>query len=177
MRIKMKSLINNRNINLLGFIATVTAMLTAIFYFQGVLDLNPCNLCIFQRVGMVGSSLVFLILAIVNPKGWGARFGAFMGLIASGFGAFVAGYHLWVQAQPAGSVACGQPLTSMIDMSEYSGQSWFDIFIEVFAGAGSCGDILWSLFGLSIPGWTLVAFVGVMGLFLAQLILGQVKIK
>jgi len=34
-----------------------------------------------------------------------------------------------------------------------------EVVSSVFKGTGDCGEILWSLFGISIPGWTLLFFL------------------
>ena len=58
--------------NLLGF-AACAALLGYAYYAQFVLHLEPCPLCIFQRVGMLALGLVFLIAAAHDPVGWGRR--------------------------------------------------------------------------------------------------------
>ena len=166
----MKNLIKNRWLNLAGFLGTVTAMLVAIMYFQGYLDLVPCNLCIFQRVGMIGSAVVFLLMAAINPNALWTRLFSILGLLVSGFGLFVPIYHMWVQALPPGSLECGPDLAYLMD---HSGLPIMEAIKEVFLGAGSCGDVQWSLLGLSIPGWTMVAFVGVFAAFALQLVIGR----
>jgi disulfide bond formation protein DsbB len=37
---------------------------------------------------------------------------------------------------------------------------WQEILEAMVMGTGECGDVVWTFLGLSIPGWTLVAFVG-----------------
>ena len=53
-------------------------------YAQHVLGLEPCPLCIFQRVARHRrSASLFLIAALHNPRGKGARvYGALIGLAA-----------------------------------------------------------------------------------------------
>ncbi|WP_419618102.1 disulfide bond formation protein B [Thiolapillus sp.] len=40
---------------------------------------------------------------------------------------------------------------------------------DVFRGTGDCGEIVWSLFGISIPGWTLLFLLGMLFLSLGIL--------
>jgi disulfide bond formation protein DsbB len=41
----------------------------------------------------------------------------------------------------------------------------------VFRGSGECAEVQWSFLGLSIPGWTLLIFIGIAA-FGAYLLLG-----
>ena len=43
-------------------------------YLQYGLGLEPCPLCIFQRVAVIATGLVFLVAAIHNPGRSGAAF-------------------------------------------------------------------------------------------------------
>jgi len=36
---------------------------------------------------------------------------------------------------------------------------WQEIMQAMVMGTGECGDVVWTFLGISIPGWTLVAFV------------------
>jgi disulfide bond formation protein DsbB len=38
---------------------------------------------------------------------------------------------------------------------------WQEIMSAMIMGTGECGDVVWTFLGLSIPGWTLVAFAGI----------------
>ena len=54
-------------------------------YAQHVLGLAPCPLCIFQRVAVIVVGVLFLIAALHNPRGAGARvYGALIALAALG---------------------------------------------------------------------------------------------
>lgn len=45
-----------------------------------------------------------------------------------------------------------------------------EVLAAMFLGEGSCAEIKWQLLGLSIPGWTLVAFAFLIGVAVFQLI-------
>lgn len=151
----LRSLWNVRALNLLAFASTVTALLVAIFYFQGHLGLTACPLCIFQRVGMLTAGLFFLLAGLHNPGKVGLRLYAFFGLLASTFGASVAGWHVWIQNLPADKVpACGPDLAYMMETLPFQ-----TIVTTVLRGSGECAEVQWSLLGLTIPGWVFVVFV------------------
>lgn len=156
---------NLRVLNLLAFISTIMAILIAIFYFQKYLGLTACPLCIFQRIGMLGAGLFFLIAGLHNPGQTGIRIYAFLGLIPSLFGAAIAGRHLMIQNMPADEVpACGPDLAYMMEAFPFQ-----KMITTVLRGSGECADVQWSLLGLTIPGWVLVVFIFIIGFQLMQL--------
>lgn len=140
---------------LLGFLACV-GLLAYGFYVQLHDGLEPCPLCIFQRVAFFGLGLVFLAGGLTAPKGRGGRrvFGA-LSLIAAGVGIAIAGRHVWLQNLPPEQVpTCGPGLDYMLDAMPISG-----VVRKVMTGSGECANIDWSLLGLSMPVWSLWCFV------------------
>jgi len=137
---------------------------TALAYFQYYLQLEPCPLCIMQRVVVMSIAAVLLVATIHNPKDWGIRvYGALVTLIATG-GAVIAGRHVWLQNLPKDQVPeCGPGLDYILEVFPLS-----EALQMVLHGSGECAEVLWRFLGLSIPGWTLVAFSGFIfyGLFI-----------
>ena len=89
----------------------VPGLLGYAWYVQGVLRVEPCPLCIFQRIGVACIGLVFLAAGLHAPRGWGARvYGALIALAALATMA-VAARHVWIQHLPEDAVpACGAGL-------------------------------------------------------------------
>jgi len=144
-----------RVLNGLGLLACV-AMLAYAWYAQAVLLLEPCPLCIFQRVGVAAAGLLFLLAALHNPRRWGAPVYALLLLLAALATMGVAARHLWIQHLPEGAVpACGATLSYLLDEFPVS-----DVIRKVLSGSGECARVSWSLFGLSMPGWVLLAAAG-----------------
>lgn len=155
----MMNIPGKRPANLAGFVACAGLMSFAL-YAQHHLYLDPCPLCVFQRMAVIGIGILFLIAALHNPTGWGRRVNAMLiGLVAAG-GAAVAGRHVWLQNLPADEVpACGPGFDYLMEsfpLSEALGM--------IFKGSGECAEIHWQFLGLSMPGWTLIWFVG-LGVF------------
>lgn len=144
--------------NALGFLACAGLIAYAL-YAEHVLGLAPCPLCIFQRVAVIAIGIVFLIAALHHPGRVGARvYTALIG-IAGLTGIAIAARHIWIQAQPPGSVAaCGADLDYMLDILPLT-----EVISKVLTGSGECGDIDWSLLGLSMPWWVLFALVALAG--------------
>lgn len=143
-----------RLFSLLGFLATVGAMGFALWleYVQG---LEPCPLCIFQRVAMIATGLVFLLAALHGPTGAGRWVYALLVWLSAGAGVAIAGRHVWLQSLPEDQVpACGPTLDFLTD----SLPLW-EVVATVLRGDGNCAVIDAAWLGVSLPAWTLVGFV------------------
>jgi disulfide bond formation protein DsbB len=153
----------SRQGNLAGF-AACAALLAYAYYSQYVLHLDPCPLCIFQRVGVFALGLVFLFAAAHDPVGWGRRvYAALLGLSAlATIG--VAVRQLYIQSLPEGSVpACGASLDFLLKVFSFT-----EVLVKVLTGSGECARVTWRFLGLAMPGWVLIAalVLGVYGLWL-----------
>jgi disulfide bond formation protein DsbB len=150
---------------LLGFLICAAAMAVALFYFQHHLGLEPCPLCIFQRISVMALGLIFFIGLLHNPRGMLRRtYGALL-TATSLVGIGIAGRHIWLQyfADP-GTLGCGPGLEFMLENDPLS-----KVIADVLRGTGDCGEIVWSLFGISIPGWTLLLLLALLALSLGIL--------
>jgi disulfide bond formation protein DsbB len=144
---------NRRVVNFGGAIACA-AMMGYAFYAQKGLGLEPCPLCMFQRVGIVALGNAFLLAALHGPAGRGGqRFDALLVGVVALIPIAFAGRHVWVQMQPAGSVpSCGATLDYMLEVFPL-----LTVVRKVLTGGGECAHIDWTFLGLSMPGWVLVA--------------------
>jgi disulfide bond formation protein DsbB len=140
--------------NLLGFLVCA-GLLAYAYYAQFVLHLEPCPLCIFQRVGVFATGVVFLIAAAHDPLAWGSRVYAALLALAAVATAGVALRHLYIQSLPEGAVpACGASLDFMLKVFSLS-----EVLVKVLTGSGECAKITWSFLGLAMPGWVLIAAI------------------
>lgn len=143
-----------RQLNFLGFLACAGAMGFAL-YLEHVGGLEPCPLCIFQRIAMVFTGLVFLFAAVHGPLGWGRGVYTGLALAGAGAGMAIAGRHVWLQNLPDDQVpACGPTLDFLFDTTPF-----FDAVMFVLRGDGNCAEIDAQWLGLSLPAWTLIGFV------------------
>ena len=142
----------SRQGNLLGF-AACAGLLAYAYYAQVVLHLEPCPLCIFQRVGVFAIGLVFLIAAVHDPVGWGRRVYASLLALSALAAIGVAIRHLYIQSLPEGSVpACGASLDFMLKVFSLS-----EVLVKVLTGSGECAKVTWQFLGLAMPAWVLIA--------------------
>lgn len=135
-------------------------MMAFALYAQHAMMLEPCPLCVLQRVAVIGVGLAFLAAAIHNTGGRiRYLYAGLLGLFAA-FGVGVAWRHLWLQSLPPGDVpACtGMNLETMLEYYPV-----LDVIGRVFQGSGECADIDWQLLGLSMPAWVLIALIGLGG--------------
>jgi disulfide bond formation protein DsbB len=137
--------------NLVGF-AACAALLAYALYSEQVLGLQPCPLCILQRIAVFALGLAFLAAALHRAGRAGAlAWAALVALIALA-GAAIAGRHVWITSQPPGTVAeCGASLDYMLEVLPLR-----EVLAKVLTGSGECGKIDWRFLGLSMPAWVLV---------------------
>jgi disulfide bond formation protein DsbB len=141
-----------RTANGLGVLACA-ALLGYAYYAQYVMHLEPCPLCIFQRVGIFAVGVIFAIAAAHDPAGWGRRVYAGLLGLASLATAGVAVRHLYIQSLPPGTVAaCGASLDFMLKVFPLT-----DVLVKVLTGSGECAKVEWRFLGLAMPAWVLIA--------------------
>ena len=144
--------------NLAGFVVCAGLMAFAL-YAQYQLLLEPCPLCVFQRMAVIGLGLFFLLAAIHNPGGWGSRVYALLIGVVAAAGSVVAGRHVWLQYLPTDQVpSCGPGFDYIMESLPLA-----EALGLIFRGSGECADIDWLFMGLSMPGWTLTCIVALGG--------------
>lgn len=144
-----------RVLNLAGFLCCA-ALLGYALYVQSVLGVDPCPLCIFQRIGIAALGVVFLVAGLHVPRGWGARvYGVLLALAALATMA-IAARHVWIQHLPEDQVpSCGAGLSFMFEEFPLG-----DVIRKVLTGSGECHQVNWTFLTLSMPTWVLLAAAG-----------------
>ncbi|HSW52059.1 MAG TPA: disulfide bond formation protein B [Sulfuricaulis sp.] len=138
-----------------GFLVCA-ALMAAALYFQYGMNLEPCPLCIFQRVFVIVTGLILLAGALHNPGRIGRRVYGGLVALAAALGAGFAWRHVWIENLPVDQLpGCGYSLNDMLETFPL-----LKTLRLVLEGSGGCGEITWSFLGLSMPSWTLVFFVG-----------------
>jgi len=146
---------NKRLLNLAGFFACAGMMGFAL-YAQYVLLLDPCPLCVLQRVATILLGIVFLVAALHNPGKLGSRIYAVLITLTAGDGVAVAIRHVQLQNLPADEVpACGPGLEYILGNFPLG-----DALNMIFEGSGECAEVVWRLFGLSMPTWVIIGLGG-----------------
>jgi disulfide bond formation protein DsbB len=152
----------SRSLYLLVFLACALLMVIAL-YMEHVMGLEPCPLCMLQRVAVIAVGVLALIAALHGPAGVLANrlYAVFIGLFAL-IGAGLAGRQLWLQSLPADQVpACGPSVDYLLEAFPL-----LDVVMIALQGTGDCAKVSWTFLGLSIPGWTFIAFVAFLAVML-----------
>ena len=140
-----------RLVNLVCF-ALCAALIGYALYSQTYLELEPCPLCIFQRIGIALLGVAFLAAGLQHPRGWGRYVYAIaIGALALAT-ALIAARHLYVQSLPPGSLpSCGAPLSVLLKFTPL-----WQVVRKVLTGSGECSEVNWRFLGLAMPGWVLL---------------------
>ena len=148
-------LVTKRNLLLAGFLFSIFLIVYAL-YAQYVLGLEPCPLCILQRMAVIALGLSFLLLALRPPQRKQSKFLASLLLVMiSSAGVGIAARHVWLQNLPPDKVpGCGPGLDFMMANFPLS-----EALEMVFSGSGECAEISWSFAFLSMPAWALIWFI------------------
>lgn len=147
-----------RQLNWAGFLTCVGLMGYAL-YSQYVDGLQPCPLCVFQRIAVIGLGIAFFIGAVVNIGGVRRWLVAPLAIVAGTGGVIVAGRHAWLQHLPPDQVpSCGPGLGHILNTFPLG-----EALSMVFQGSGECANVDWTFLGLSMPMWVF-AWCVVLGL-------------
>jgi len=138
---------------LVVFLIAVGSLAVAVF-LEHYANLEPCPLCIMQRVAFAGSAIFALAAALSRPRGVFAAF-AGLGAAVNLAGLGIALRHIWVGFHP-GSGSCS-PYSLGEMASRFPVGKWLP---RVLAGEAECAAAAkWTLLGLNLPEWAAILFV------------------
>lgn len=135
-------------------------------YFQFNQGLEPCPLCISQRIAIFLTGLVFMVAVALNPKTQkGINTYAIIGSLTALGGASISTRHVWIQNLPPDQVPECKPAL------EYMLQNFplIETVKLMLSGTGDCAKVDWTMLGFSMPAWTLVAFLMLASLSILQI--------
>ena len=126
-------------------------------YLEHIQGLDPCPLCVFQRIAYILIGLIALIGATHNPKDLFLVIYKFLIIITAITGALIAGRQVWLQHLPAELVPeCGPGLDYMLNVFPFA-----DAIRMILSGSGECAEVQWRFIGLSIAEWSLIVFIAI----------------
>jgi len=143
----------SRKLALAGFLVCAGLIALALYlqYFENV---EPCPLCMIQRLWFIGTGLVFLVAAIHGPRGWGVKVYGVLALVMAVTGAGFAARHVWLTWYPPDISNCTADLFFQLQRFP-----WLSVLQRALQATGDCAKVDWTLLGLSIPEWSLAWFV------------------
>ena len=137
-------------------------LIGAALFMQHVVGLNPCPLCIFQRIAYMLLAIAAGIAAWRTPGRSAPAFGV-LGVLFALIGAGIAAWHVRLLQAPE-SLACGPGLNVMLDNFPLT-----QVLPRIFQGSGDCADASAAVFGVSLAGWSLVGFLALTLILIAAL--------
>ncbi|PKG39025.1 disulfide bond formation protein DsbB [Psychromonas sp. Urea-02u-13] len=147
----LKSLSSQRWPWLLLAFSALALELCALF-FQHVMELEPCVMCVYERITMLGIILAGFIGASA-PQNVFVRISAFiLWAISAVWGLLLALEHTDYQMNPSPFATCDffPNFPTWAPLHEWL--PW------LFNPTGDCADIVWQFLGYSMPQWLIVSF-------------------
>jgi len=140
------------------------AVLGASLLLENMLGLVPCPLCFSQRMLLGIYALVCLCAALQAPGMTGARRYARTALLCAVSGAMLAARHVWLQGEVDANPMCPLPIGRMFELS------WREAARQLLLGGPDCSSLTWSFLDLTLPEWSLLAFLLLAALPLSSLV-------
>ena len=158
---------NDRTFRLTYFLGVIliALFLGSAFYLQTYKGINPCPLCLLQRIAMSVLGIIFILGTIVKFKKYGNLFLSVLGLLASGLGLLFAGRQVWLQILPPSSSGdCSASLSYIFNVLSIK-----EAFMQVWQGGMECSQTGWQFLHLSLAAWSLIGFAILFLLVLLQI--------
>ena len=164
----MKNLTSFTKVNLLGAILSFI-MIGAALLIQLIYELEPCPLCITQRIIFIIIGFIFVFFLLLKHNFITRIAHLLMLATASITGIVFSGRHIMIQEKwitvPA---ECGIDLNYMFENFPLT-----QAMNLLFKGTGDCSNIDWNFIGITLPQLALMGYL----LFLTIAIITFLKIK
>ena len=131
--------------NFLAGIIIFLCVGTALF-LQIKFRLNPCPLCILQRMAFLALGLTFFFFSFIPLNRTMLFLESFLLLIFSGSGLIFSGRQIYLQHLPPGSAeGCGPGFDYL-----FSNLPWQQALNLILKGSGECALVDWRFLGMSM---------------------------
>lgn len=135
-------------------------------YTQYYGGLNPCPLCVMQRIVFIALACIFIVGTVYNAGNFGRKLLHGLGLIIALFGIALAARHIYLQHLPIGTApSCGPGFNFIVQNLPFN-----QALRLLLLGSGECALINWHLLGLTMPEWSLLCFILLAGVNIVQLV-------
>ena len=159
------SLACSRSLFFMVFVADALALGVS-YYLEYAVGLQPCGMCLLQRVCLALLTGVCLVASVHGPDRVGSFLYWLLGLLCSLAGTVTAWRQVLLQGDALQQHStCSPNLTSL-----FASNPWVYVVQEMFNGTTDCAQISWTLFDLSLPEWSLLLFVAMTILSVYQLL-------
>lgn len=121
-------------------------------YYQG---LNPCPLCVMQRIVFIALAFIFIVGTVYRAGNLGRKLLHGLGLLIALFGIALAARQIYLQHLPIGTTpSCGPGFNFIVQNLPLT-----DAIRLLLQGSGECALVNWQLLGLSMAEWSLLCFI------------------
>ena len=145
--------LSSRKLALAGFLICAGLICIAL-YLQYQVGLEPCPLCMLQRLVYYSFGAVCLLHFLHGPGVVGGRIYAGIEFVIAVVGAFTSARHTWLQWNPPDVNNCTADLFYQLRKFPL-----LSVLERALRATGDCAKVDWTLLGLSIAEWSLVWFV------------------
>jgi disulfide bond formation protein DsbB len=143
-----------RLLYVLGF-SYCAGIIVLAYLLEYIYQLEPCSLCLLQRVVIATVGGLFMLGAIINCKNIFGYFLSSLLFIVNGCGIFLAGRQVWLQSLPADLVpSCSAGIVRLMEVYPL-----LKVLSMVISGTGECAKVEFEIFGLSIAALSLINFI------------------
>ena len=149
---------------------TSLALIIVALLFEHMLLLEPCLLCYAQRACVYLVILLSLVGFLHKNQSlmiFRSYIGLTIAIIVCGISLSIR--QLYLQNLPRELVpTCGPDIDYLFETLPV-----LEVIMIAIRGDGNCAEVLWSFLGISLPGWLLVAFVGLLFYTLVSLYISK----
>lgn len=140
------------------------SLLGAGFYFQYAMGLQPCHMCILQRIAFL-SILIFSLLSLIQPKNKFLNMIGFLGWgLGAGFGTYIGSKLVYTQMFPTENLFSSCSMSASDMMERFAFLDWFPM---MFRATGDCSKSSYSFLNLiTMEQVTLIIFISYLVSFL-----------
>jgi disulfide bond formation protein DsbB len=136
----------------LAALLLIGGMIGGAQFMEHVLKLDPCPLCLMQRLWTLFAGIIVLVALSHAPHN---RICPSLVMLCSVIGGGFSLRQLWLQSLPPDQVpSCGPDMGYMLEVFPMS-----QILTAMTFGTGNCAEVTWSLLGISVAGWALAGFI------------------
>ena len=142
-----------RNIQNVLLLVSIFVLAIALYFEYGK-GLQPCPLCLMQRLCTFLFGLFCLIGLRLTAVQRARRLVVFQ-MIFTACGVYFAGRQVWLQSLPMDQAPACMPSLDML--VHYFSKT--QVLTALFWGSGDCAEVSWRFWGLSIPAWSVIYFI------------------
>jgi disulfide bond formation protein DsbB len=147
-----------------GLILTITLLALA-YFLQIYKGINPCPLCLLQRLVMELLGIIFFLGAIISLKRKGQILWGLVGLLIGTSGVLLSSRQVWLQVSPPNGLGdCSASLSYI-----FNALSLPEAIKQIWQGGMECSQMGWEFLHLSLAAWSLISFSALCLLFIILL--------